>query len=262
MHDAEIHYVNCFTRDERADYIQQAHIVGLHCHGLSDYKINGREYKRLDGTLSFTPAGSHIEFTSKGNRENWVITFSSDLIRGTEKHDECEVFFNGSWIRIQSHHKIPDEHVSGWRGEFMRMRDAYMNPVPQNQFRVHLGLMNVWRYFVSGEPDRYNMTAAQRLKNLIDEDKNFERSLEQIAINIDYSIDHLRQLFKQEFNMTPKAYRNQRRMAKAMDMVSNSDFNISKIAETCGYEQVSHFSASFRQHFDQSPREAIKKFRT
>ncbi|NRA39360.1 MAG: helix-turn-helix transcriptional regulator [Planctomycetes bacterium] len=262
MIETQIHHVHQFTDAEKASYTQQTHTISLICAGFYSFSVNGRAMDRLHSLLHFTPAGSQIELECLSNRENWVISFSSEHIRQGTDQDRFDIYFNNEWLSLPRVVHIPREHISGWRGEFMRMRDSFLNPMGIDQFRTQLGLMNIWRYFVTGEPDRYTLSAANRLKNMIDRDSSFEQNIAQLCSNLDGSKDHLRLLFKKQYGMTPIHYRNQRRMAIATDLIANSDFTIQAIAKTCGFSQVSHFSASYSKEYDESPRSAMKRFRS
>lgn len=89
--------------------------------------------------------------------------------------------------------------------------------------------------------------------------KNFpdpEYSLEDFMHSFPFSYDYLRKLFKSELGMTPHSYLVEMRMQTAeqllVDMKRN-EYNISMIAEMCGYEEPLYFSRVFKKHFGCSP---------
>lgn len=89
--------------------------------------------------------------------------------------------------------------------------------------------------------------------------KNFpdpEYSLEDFMHSFPFSYDYLRKLFKSELGMTPHSYLIEMRMQTAekllVDMKHN-EYNISMIAEMCGYVEPLYFSRVFKKHFGCSP---------
>lgn len=67
------------------------------------------------------------------------------------------------------------------------------------------------------------------------------------------SPSHFKTLFKQQINSTPMQYLTKLRMDKAMSLIKHTDLPIYKIAEECGYQDVSAFSRRFLQTYQQPP---------
>jgi AraC family transcriptional regulator, exoenzyme S synthesis regulatory protein ExsA len=55
--------------------------------------------------------------------------------------------------------------------------------------------------------------------------------------------------FQKKYSASPKQWINQRRLAHAHMLLENTNENISEIAYTCGFENVSHFNKLFRKEY-------------
>ncbi|NRA37822.1 MAG: helix-turn-helix transcriptional regulator [Planctomycetes bacterium] len=261
MLPVNIHHIHQFTAAKKNSYIQPTHVVTLSVSGLKYSTIDGFAAEHLNNALHFVPAKSHVTYESTIGRECWVISFSSDKIRRSDDRNLFEILFKETWLPMPMSVPIPTEYMNFWRAEFMKMRDITLNPCDIDQFQLHLGMMNIWRYFLSGAPEHYATSPATRLKTYIDEDRACAHSISYFSDQIKMNVDHLRSLFKKQYNMTPVSYRQQRRMSMALDLIANTDLSIQEIAKECGFEQLSNFSASFKQAYKGSPREMQKKYR-
>lgn len=155
---------------------------------------------------------------------------------------------------------IVKEHISGWEGEFLRMREAFQTPCPSNRLRVQTGIGNVFRYVLDQRPDIYPSPAA-KLRWLIDEDRRARTSLEELSRQCGYSASRLRKLFEQEYGQSPQAYRHKRRMHIAADLLCNSDQRVKEISELIGCRHVSHFCALFKDTYSMTPSRYQREFR-
>lgn len=78
-------------------------------------------------------------------------------------------------------------------------------------------------------------------------------SMEFIALHVGVSRRQLERLFKLQLNQTPSEFQRMLRLKTAHELLSNCDESVADIALQCGFTNSSHFSASFRAKFGQSP---------
>lgn len=64
---------------------------------------------------------------------------------------------------------------------------------------------------------------------------------------------YLRKIFTHSFGISPKEYIIQKRMEYAKQLLALGDFEISSIAELCGYSEPCHFTREFKKRFGISP---------
>ncbi|WP_340676604.1 AraC family transcriptional regulator [Paraglaciecola sp.] len=79
-------------------------------------------------------------------------------------------------------------------------------------------------------------------------------SLAQVAMAAHLSVRQLSHLFKVQLGLSPLNYLRDRRMNKALTLLTQSTLPITTIAEAVGYQNLSAFSDRFAKHFGRSPR--------
>ncbi len=85
-------------------------------------------------------------------------------------------------------------------------------------------------------------------------------SVDEMAKSENFSTVHFINLFKREYGKTPKKYITDLRLKKAVYFIKNTAFNISEIANMCGYEDSLYFSRCFKKQYSMSPKEFRQKF--
>lgn len=86
-------------------------------------------------------------------------------------------------------------------------------------------------------------------------------SNEQLAKQIGFSEVYLRKLFLKYYNTTPKQYILDIRLQKAKQLLTDTPFSVTAIAEECGFSSVFHFCRAFRQKVGMTPTEYSKRYR-
>lgn len=64
---------------------------------------------------------------------------------------------------------------------------------------------------------------------------------------------HLIKIFKARYKLTPMAYTQKLRVSKAKHILLNSDTEISKISEMCGFTDSGYFAKVFRKYYGSTP---------
>ena len=68
-------------------------------------------------------------------------------------------------------------------------------------------------------------------------------------------------LFKEETGYSWLEYQKKKRMDSAAELLRHTDLTISAVMEKCGMRDQSHFGATFRKYYGETPRVYRKKFR-
>ena len=89
-------------------------------------------------------------------------------------------------------------------------------------------------------------------------------SNEVLAAKMGISEVYFRKLFKTQYGMTPKQYILDVRIQKAKQLLPDSTFSVTAIAELCGFSGVYHFCKIFKQRTGYTPTEYAEthRFRT
>lgn len=212
--------------------------------------------------LAILPKGVSMEFEYTDRRDQWAIVLDLPGLGAGAQPGTVELAEEtaGGRVVLPMFTSIVKEHISGWEGEFLRLREAFSTPCPANRLRVRMGVGNVIRYVIDQRPDIYP-SAAAKLRWLIDEDGQACRGLEDLSRQCGYSASRLRVLFEREYGQSPQAYRSKRRMHLAADLLCNSDLRIKELSERLGCRHVSHFCALFKAAFDMTPSQYQNKVR-
>lgn len=92
----------------------------------------------------------------------------------------------------------------------------------------------------------------------IDEHLSSDLSNEDLARILKISEGYLRKLFLKELQITPKQYILKRRIKRAKQLLINTPWTVTAIAEECGFSSVYHFCRAFRGHTGLTPTQYAK----
>ena len=78
-------------------------------------------------------------------------------------------------------------------------------------------------------------------------------SLAELAQLTSMSLSSFKREFAKVYNTSPAAYLKEKKLQKAAELLSVSDARLSDVAFDCGFNNLSHFSKSFKQKYGLSP---------
>ena len=86
-------------------------------------------------------------------------------------------------------------------------------------------------------------------------EQNIEAPLSpaQLAQDVGMSTRQLERLFRRYLNRSPKRYYMELRLAKARNLLMQTDMSVINVALACGFASPSHFSKCYRAHYDTTP---------
>ena len=87
-------------------------------------------------------------------------------------------------------------------------------------------------------------------------------SSEYLAAICGISYSYLKQLFLKKYNVSPTQYIIQLKMNYACDMLKTNLYNVSQIADACGFCDIYFFSSQFKKHLGITPREFQNKYKS
>ena len=104
-----------------------------------------------------------------------------------------------------------------------------------------------------------NLTIGQLVKSYVKNNLSKKITLSDLSWKMHCSTVTLTEHFKKEFGITIMEYVMQKRMAKAEQLLSNSELSIRDISEACGFPNIEYFSRSFKSFHGVSPSEWKKE---
>ena len=105
-------------------------------------------------------------------------------------------------------------------------------------------------------PDRENIRRALRI---VEEELETPLRVADLAERCGYSENYFRQVFRESVGMAPNAYINQRKIAKAKELMLYSERNVTQIAEQLGYQSIHYFSRLFKKVTGSTPTDYISR---
>ena len=88
---------------------------------------------------------------------------------------------------------------------------------------------------------------------MINEDVSDTLRVDRMAREVHMTPDHLIRLFKKEMGCTPNQFIIERRMTKAMLMLSSEPLMTKEVAYSLGYDNLSYFTRLFKRHTGLTP---------
>lgn len=253
--------VGIYHTPQRGTHFLPTSLISLNVRGLLHYRCPGFDRARPGAFLLLGHAGMRVDFAYGSERENWVILLDDGDVKPSGRSGFVQVQSEGLSVELPILTPLAPEQLPGWRMEFETLHRASLEPIPRNALRLRAGVMNIIRHLLDTMAPPAGTDPASRLRRLMDEDAGFTSSLAAMSRQCGFSSDHLRRLFEQRFHMLPVEYRNRRRMARAMELISTSTLSLKEIAAATSFAHASHFSLMFRKTFGMTARAAVAAFR-
>lgn len=236
--------------------------IGLYVSGLRWRRYpDGREERPEGPFLELIGAGRESSYRFGDDRENWVIQLITDAIRNSDDPERCEILSQGARVRLPNRLPLSPARCRHWQRHCARLVADSLHPAPLRQVRMRAAVCELLAAFIEAAEKEGPDDPCERFRRAIDADEDFALTLEALSLGQGYSSDHMRRLFVARFGLTPKQYREQRRMSLAADLIANGHDDLTAIAGRLGYRHVSHFCTAYRQHFGTTPGKDMRRLR-
>lgn len=260
-------------------------------------KIDMLWYNVGGGTMNdVVYVGKHLHTYSvaEHSHDNWEFVYCTGGTGEFVIEDKTTIHYSsGEVVILPPHISHTNTSAKGFTNIHVRIADAtlpFKNPtriVDDNDKHVLGAFEDIFYYFNNNMEKRQLLLSA--LSNLIvnyvialQNDKQLSKAVEEIKSDIvrnfpdctyeldeylkslPFSYDYLRKLFKNEMGITPHAYLTHMRMQTAEKLLSSLDheYNVTKVASMCGYDEPLYFSRVFKKHFGCSPINYMKRHTT
>lgn len=227
MINLEIIKTEVFRRPQR--YVQNVENcwIGFHVSGLIRQRILLPDGSLLSDIevdpgphLFWRVPGMTIDFEYGRNRENWIVVFEMENLSYDPVEKALVIQFSGNRVILPFSQKIQPESVPALRRRFEEIDELWREKLPACQLSATLMLGDIFASAIKPESGMViEQSPASKLKNLIDEDKNYKYDLAELCERAGYSRDYLRGCFEKRYRLLPSKYRESRRIDRIMDLI-------------------------------------------
>lgn len=114
---------------------------------------------------------------------------------------------------------------------------------------------------VSEDEDAKNKRIIEATKAFIRKNIGMDISRDDVAANVFLNPDYLSRIFKRATGYSISEYILKIRMSVACELLTKTELSISKVAASCGYTHMAHFSKMFKKETQLTPNEYRLKYK-
>ena len=108
---------------------------------------------------------------------------------------------------------------------------------------------------LSGHLSQWATTSPRNLRRFMEENYDKALTVEDYAYLTGRSESTFRRDFKARFGVPPRRWIIRRRLERAYQLLEGTDWDVSRVAEAVGYDNVSHFISAFKKKYQRTPRQ-------
>ena len=200
------------------------------------------------GQITYTMNGKH--FVSRENHAVLLPQGATYQLYGDEDGLFPLINFRCTGLALQEHQVIPLDDPKECLREFENIKELWNLGADRLQI---MGAFYRLLAAVSKAPENKRNPLAAVVEYMEKNLKDPKISNEQLAQLLGISEVYLRKLFRAAYDTTPKQYLLELRIRKAKQLLVESPFSVSAVAEECGFSSVYHFCRAFRQRTGDTP---------
>lgn len=253
--DPKIHYVSIYYAQNRDVFLKTPHKhdfqeIAYVAQGGCEIVLDDYSFPLSQGEAVLYPYGvTHTETPIDNNIEMYFLGFSNI----DSAYFLGEDYANRRLSPLRARH-ISENLTSLFREMTMEMK----NGLPYHQlFLGNLGNLTVLQILRLCAPQNTKFISkdCRKVVDYIDSHYNQEINLDVLAKQIFFSTHYLSHMFKAEMGVSPIKYLTDKRISEAKKLLENTNFSVTKIAETVGYTDSIYFSQFFKKKTGVSPNE-------
>lgn len=226
----------------------QSNELIFHFSGQATVRFNGKIMETRENTIRFLPKGKNTEYTVERRElgECIVVYFDTDSLISNEafvmkciKSDAVGSLFKKmflTWVSKREGYYF--ECISLLYKIFAELQKQ--NYIPESQYQaIKPAIEFIGAHFLDSKI-----------------------SMNDLAGCCSVSYSYLKRLFIKKFGMPPIKYIISLKINYACDLLLSGLYNVTQIAEICGYNDLYFFSRQFKEYTGISPSEYIEKYKS
>lgn len=228
--------------------------------GKGKFTIDGQTIELGVGDMFILPKGK-VTFYQADKKHPWTylwVGFSGSKAENIlSKTQLLEQYFCHSTLKS----KVLDQIV-----KLTQFRDQKLDDITEVQLIAEL--YKLLAFLIEEFPSKAMSDSSILIQNYIKQAKKiihtqYGTSLKvgEIADKLNLNRSYLYKIFKEETGYAIKDYIVQVRMEKSADLLTNTTFHISEVANAVGFTDALAFSKAFKKYFNQSPSNYRKTLR-
>lgn len=217
--------------------------------------LDGRPERRLlrPGDFCIVPPGPSPQARWPGTRDLLIAVLSPRLLTSVAEACRLRSFHLARRVAVedpQITHLLFALHAE--LNQHTHSGPAFVEPIAR---ALAIRLLTAHTEAPARAPCRGGLSRPALRRVLEFMDRNLERdlSLRALAEICELSVDHFARAFRESTGAPPHRYLVRRRLARARQLLEQTNRPIADIAQTLGFADQSHLTNVFRRHFGATP---------
>lgn len=246
-----------------AQYRHAMPVLGCLIRGGGRYQTGEADLQIRAPAIALLPANVRDGNGLVGPYESFWCQFDWDGVRAASG-TEARADFPEGRVRRPFLRQAAQGELRGIMEIFRKLQLWSRRPDATSMLRASAALMEllaIWAQPPETSPALERSMVLYR--NLIEQYAEDPRySLEDIAGRVGMSAEYLSVLFRREFGVTPVAYRESLRLARAKELLVATNWPVTRIAREVGYPDANYFARVFRKATGMPPLSFARKHAT
>ena len=263
-----ITHADIYTTPESYSQVTSCVFLGMILSGLEYMKIYAPDGSLItevkEYSLILIPENFRLDFQFGKQRKNYMILCRLSGMKWNEQTRSVELEWNDQKINIPMTIPVPPVRKEQIQDLFHRIIHFSKTALPAETKVAEMLALSILAEFLehtSAEQDQKLPEVLIWLKNAIDSDTTFQKSLSELMEGLPVTEIHLRRLFQKYYHTNPAEYRSRLRFAKIQKLLTETDLSFKEIADSVGMNHVTHLYLFLKKHCGMTPAEYRKNLR-
>lgn len=116
-------------------------------------------------------------------------------------------------------------------------------------------LLDLFRILDTTYSERPVLDDMKNIIQFLDDKYAEEINLDELAEKASYSRHHFCRIFKSQLGISPMRYLTNKRMSKAVELLTSTEIPVHDVAQKVGYANSLYFSQTFKKYYGISPKD-------